>query len=55
MTRIRDTGAYLDVLRETAHTLSGVLQASDVIQALLVKMVSARQTGWHRQKHFSHL
>jgi GAF domain-containing protein len=41
MTRIYDTGAYLGVLRETAHTLSGVLQESDVIQALLVKVVSA--------------
>jgi GAF domain-containing protein len=41
MTRIHDTGAYLDVLRETAHTLSGVLQESDVVQALLVKVVSA--------------
>ncbi len=41
MTRIHDTGAYLDVLRETAHTLSGMLQESDVVQALLVKVVSA--------------
>jgi len=41
MARIHDTGDYLDVLRETAHTLSGVLQESDVVQALLVKVVSA--------------
>ncbi|GAB4540846.1 MAG: hypothetical protein Kow0063_31120 [Anaerolineae bacterium] len=43
MVRTHDTEAYLNVLRETAHTLSGVLQESDVIQALLVKVVSAME------------
>lgn len=43
MGNILDTAAYLATLRETAHTLSGVLQESDVIQALLAQVVSALQ------------
>jgi GAF domain-containing protein len=38
---MRDTSACLGVLRETAHTLSGALQESDVIQILLSQVVSA--------------
>jgi GAF domain-containing protein len=41
MGNMRDTAAYLSVLRETAHTLSGVLQEPEVIQALLAQVVSA--------------
>jgi GAF domain-containing protein len=36
-----DMAACLGILRETAHTLSSVLQESEVIQALLAQVVSA--------------
>lgn len=41
MTNARDTTARLEVLRETAHTLSGALEETEVIQALLDQTVSA--------------
>lgn len=41
MKTMRKAAAYLGVLRETAHTLSGVQQESDVVHALLVQVVSA--------------
>jgi GAF domain-containing protein len=41
MGMMRNTAAYLGTLRETAHTLSGALQESDAVQALLVQVVSA--------------
>jgi signal transduction protein with GAF and PtsI domain len=41
MGMMRNTADYLNSLRETAHTLSGALQESDAVQALLVQVVSA--------------
>jgi signal transduction protein with GAF and PtsI domain len=41
MVSMRNAAAYLGMLRETAHTLSGVQQETDVVQALLVQVVSA--------------
>jgi GAF domain-containing protein len=41
MVGMRDTAAYLGMLRETAHTFSGVQRDADVVQALLVQVVSA--------------
>jgi GAF domain-containing protein len=41
MRTMRNAAAYLSMLRETAHTLSGVQQESDVVQSMLVQVVSA--------------
>jgi GAF domain-containing protein len=41
MGTMRNTAAYLGMLRDTAHTLSGMQQESDAVQAMLVQVVSA--------------